>query len=184
MNKRRLALPMAAVVVVLTAASATPARAAGTGPTGGARSDRAAAAARTVLSRAVATVSPAFSTACGRLCDNQDPLTFAPYPHSNVHCADDVTTVRQTEHVLLRYSPRCETTWALRNTVYWDLEVIYSDYSNGTRRAAINAYAADTDRSPMLDDHALLNFACIRWYNNEWDTASGNNPHWECTGKY
>lgn len=107
---------------------------------------------------------------CGRQCDAKDPYNYvyqgAGGPSHWVTCASDAITVRRADglgmSVSLRYSPFCETTWAegnfsvdLRNESY---------YSNGTWRTVTLAYAQQgngLNYTAMLDDHSLLNRACV-----------------------
>lgn len=127
-------------------------------------------------------ISPMLTKPCGRLCDYQDPATFEPYPPSTFTCDIDATRIYQLDYVALAYSPFCQTTWALSMGGYTDNIFVVSQYQNHTIRAL--AVHDGGPWSPMLDDHALYNYACIRYFDSDGDLYAGTNPHYQCTGSY
>jgi len=101
---------------------------------------------------------------CGPSCDSQDPATF--YVHEPDgwwwKCMEDAQTIfaGETQSVELRYSPRCETTWA-RVMNYVVSPYIVSYYPNGKLRTWAGGFVNDSgDWSSMLDDHGYVNYAC------------------------
>jgi hypothetical protein len=130
------------------------------------------------------------SDPCGRACDGKDPESYWIYgpggPSNWYKCSWDAITVR-TIHpgpypgdpwVELRYSPRCRTTWA-RGCCYANYAV-RSYFKNGRYREVAYARGLNSSTkvySAMLDDHNLLNEACV-------DFQIGGSPLWKCTGRY
>jgi hypothetical protein len=182
--RRRWLTPLAtAIALALIGAMAVPTPAAASGGRAPLPRGTTALTGAGLAGNQTNTISPRSSTACGRACDFKDPETYYPYPHSNVRCVNDAVPRfdGETEHVTLMYSPRCETTWVLRRSLFVDAVYQFSEYPDGNWRTWT---CCEQDYSMMLDDHGFLNYACARWYYNEWDLAAGTNAQYECTKKY
>jgi hypothetical protein len=134
--------------------------------------------------------------ACGRLCDGKDPQTFEIYfdPNHPDHfytCAGIASTKGRAStsnvSVELRYSTRCETTWARATRtggVYWDV-IHYSKFKSGTaRKTERNEFYGGASWTTMLDDHNLLNRVCIEDFYNEDDYVAGRIHERACTVWY
>jgi hypothetical protein len=134
---------------------------------------------------------------CGSLCDGKDPQTFRIYFDPNNHpdhfytCAGIASTkgraATDNVSVELRYSTRCETTWARATRtggVFWDI-IHYSKFPSGTmRRTVRNDFVDGASWTTMLNDHGLLNRVCIEDFENEDDYAAGRIHQRACTVWY
>jgi hypothetical protein len=115
---------------------------------------------------------------CGSICDGKDPNTFN-------NCASDAVNVLSPAFGLqLRYSNHCETTWgrfAGNCSCQVDYFEIRSYFLDGVTLRAWSRDRAPTNSSAtvMLNDHNLLNQACISYSTND-----GATHEISCTGKY
>jgi hypothetical protein len=132
--------------------------------------------------------------ACGNTCDHKDPDTYTRYYSGQNYtytCAysDNVSTVKSVttawgNKLELRYSSYCETTWMRVTHVDGLVDTkMYSTNTDGSVRTTENRPGGG-NWSLMLNDHNLLNYACITEYATETDRANGNVFKTTCTGKY
>lgn len=133
---------------------------------------------------------------CGPTCDGKDPANYvlyylAPY----YYCSQDATTVRSVQYgtwrAELRYSNRCETTWArlidlgTGSLLPRDILHVSKKGDGSTRRSDRNSYVPGGGNwTTMLDDHNLSNSVCLYVYSDEWAYADGRPEFAQCSTPY
>jgi hypothetical protein len=108
---------------------------------------------------------------CGSLCDGKDPYFTYRDPYGNSYvCADSSSTPKfkvfelPNETIELRYSSKCQTTWARTGMVGVRIWVeSYYDYDH-TRLRSVASFTTTEDfrYTEMLDDAGLFNRACVQ----------------------
>ncbi|SDY43014.1 Protein of unknown function [Micromonospora pattaloongensis] len=121
------------------------------------------------LMLATATPAAAATSGCGWSCEGKDPATYKNWTSSTsyYYCGDDAetkgvaTTGRPNDYtVLLRYSPRCRTVWALSgHEVYFWVER-KSPYGFAD---AYPVTGGGTVRTVMLNDAGYVSRACYSY---------------------
>jgi hypothetical protein len=157
----------------------------------------------TVTGMLALNVAPAFAgngyAPCGSRCDGKDPQTYKFWidskdPDVYLTCAMDVvpktSATADNWKIQLRYSPRCETTWIKlfdRGTgcaCPFKIKHVSTYTTGGTRKTVWGLGDTDGPWTPMLNDHALLNYGCIYVYRSEDDLAANHPYASDCTDSY
>jgi hypothetical protein len=134
--------------------------------------------------------------ACGVTCDGKDPANYAlSYLAPYYYCSKDATTVRSVQYdnwrAELRYSNRCETTWArlidlgTGSLLPMDLYHISKNGNGTVRKSTRNDFVSGGGNwTTMLDDHNLSNSICLNVYADEWHYADGVPEFSGCSAGY
>jgi hypothetical protein len=119
--------------------------------------------------------------ACGVICNYHDPQTYQVWiqhqdPDGYYYCASDAVTVRSGVYLELRYSPHCETTWARLKS---NFSLAYVQMTISSSSGASSSAEGIGMWTVMLNDHGLLNHACLSYMNGD-----GGPVYQDCTTSY
>jgi len=125
--------------------------------------------------------------ACGSSCDYQDPHTYLVWDGGQVRlipCDESAVNVNSPVMGLqLRYSRKCETTWAMQYGCSCQLlGVLQQSFlpDGSTERAySWDLAPSNSAATVMMDDHHYLNRVCL-YYTN----ADSSANFWACTAMY